>query len=111
MDVDSALREARKRARLTQAALARRAGTSQATVSAYESGRKQPSVDTLSRLLAAAGARLTTEPAARPVIRPSQAQLQRAARTFEEVLGLAAALPSRRRGELRFPRVPEPAGS
>jgi len=46
---------ARRRAGLTQQVLAHRAGTSQAAVSAYESGRRSPSVDTLCRLVAAAG--------------------------------------------------------
>ncbi len=53
------LREARRRAGLSQAALARRAGTSQPTVSAYERGLKDPSAATLARLLAAAGTALT----------------------------------------------------
>lgn len=46
---------ARRRASLTQQELARRAATSQAAISAYESGRRSPSVDTLSRILSAAG--------------------------------------------------------
>jgi len=46
---------ARREAGLTQAALAQRAATSQAAISAYESGRRSPSVETLSRILAAAG--------------------------------------------------------
>lgn len=50
------IRMARRQAGLTQQALAQRAGTSQAAVSAYESGRRSPSVDTLCRLLGAAGA-------------------------------------------------------
>ena len=49
------IRIARRQAGLTQQALANRAGTSQAAVSAYESGRRSPSVDTLCRLLGAAG--------------------------------------------------------
>ena len=49
------IRIARREAGLTQQALADRAGTSQAAVSAYESGRRSPSVDTLCRLLGAAG--------------------------------------------------------
>ena len=49
------IRIARRQAGLTQQTLAERAGTSQAAVSAYESGRRSPSVDTLCRLLAAAG--------------------------------------------------------
>jgi transcriptional regulator with XRE-family HTH domain len=111
MDIAASIRQARHQAGLSQTALAERAGTSQATVSAYESGRKQPSVDTLEHLLAAAGARLTTEPAARPVVRPSRAQLTKAGRTLVQVLGLAEALPSRRSGNLRFPRLPAPTGS
>lgn len=45
----------RAEAGLTQAELARRAGTSQATISAYENGSKSPSVATLERLLAVTG--------------------------------------------------------
>lgn len=40
---------------LTQAALARRAGTSQAAVARYENGVSSPAVTTLERLLAACG--------------------------------------------------------
>lgn len=50
-----ALATARHLARLTQAQLAHRAGTSSAAVSAIESGRRDPTVDTLARLIAAAG--------------------------------------------------------
>ncbi len=46
---------ARRRAGLTQEALARRAATSQSALSAYESGRRSPSVATLTRILEAAG--------------------------------------------------------
>lgn len=46
---------ARHEAGLSQRELARRAGTSQATMSAYESGRKQPSLETLARIIRAAG--------------------------------------------------------
>ena len=95
MDAARALRDARLRAGLTQAELAARGGTSQATVSAYEAGRKQPSLATLGRLLQAAGARLAVEPA----------PLARNARTFEQVLGLAEALPVRHELALRFPRL------
>lgn len=49
------LAHCRAEAGLTQAALGRRAGTSQATISAYENGAKSPSVSTLQRLLAATG--------------------------------------------------------
>ncbi len=102
VDVPRTLRAARQRAGLTQTALALRAGTSQATVSAYERGTKQPSVETLARLLAATGSRLAVTPAARAVIRPSAAQHARAASTLEDVLELAEALPVRHLPELRY---------
>src|SRR5438105_9834571 len=49
------LARVRRAAGLSQAELARRAGTSRPTLSAYEHGRKSPSLDTLGRLFAAAG--------------------------------------------------------
>ena len=98
MDAGVALRDARRSAGLSQAELAERVGTSQATVSAYENGTKQPSVATLSRLLAAAGARLTVAPAAQAVREPSPRELKRAARSLTDVLALAEALPGREQG-------------
>jgi transcriptional regulator with XRE-family HTH domain len=103
MDVPTTLRHARERAGLTQAALADRTGTSQATISAYESGRKQPSVDTLSRLLDALDCRLAIEPGRR--VEPSREQHRRAARVLADVLTLAEALPARREPALRYPRL------
>jgi transcriptional regulator with XRE-family HTH domain len=109
MDVGSTLRTARRRAGLSQGALAARAGTSQATISAYESGAKQPSVATLSRLLAATGSRLAVHhDARRAAAVPSPAQLARAGRTLVQVLGLAEALPVRHEPALRFPRLVAP---
>ncbi len=52
------LREARKRARLSQTDVARRAGIAQSVISAYESGRREPGVHTLARLVQATGHRL-----------------------------------------------------
>jgi len=49
------LRLARVKAGLTQAVLAQRAGVAQALISAYENGRRQPTLPTLMRLLEAAG--------------------------------------------------------
>jgi transcriptional regulator with XRE-family HTH domain len=102
MDVASALRDARRRSGLSQTALAAAAGTSQATVSAYESGRKAPSVATLERLLAATGHRLAVDRSVRVF---SEAELERTARTLRDVLDLAAALPARHEPALRFPRL------
>jgi transcriptional regulator with XRE-family HTH domain len=114
MDAAASLRDARRRAGLTQAELARRAGTSQATISAYEHGRKEPSLDTLSRLLAASGVRLRAEPASTTVVGPTKAQIARAGRALVDVMLLAEALPTRHTPELRFPpltRWPRPLGA
>jgi predicted nucleotidyltransferase/DNA-binding XRE family transcriptional regulator len=58
------LRRARKAAGLTQAELARRAGVTQSVISAYEAGRREPALSTLTRLINATGAtlRLDIEP-------------------------------------------------
>jgi transcriptional regulator with XRE-family HTH domain len=50
--------DARRLRGATQEALAARAGTSQAAIAAYEAGIRDPSVETLIRILAAAGFRL-----------------------------------------------------
>jgi transcriptional regulator with XRE-family HTH domain len=110
MNAAMAIHQARASAGLSQAALASRAGTSQATLSAYENGRKQPSIETLDRLLAATGSRLTIVSGRQPVVRPSKAQIEKVSRTLSDVLDLAAALPTRHDPELRFPRLPTPAG-
>ena len=55
MDAATLIRDARRRAGLSLAELADRAGTSAPTVSAYEHGRKRPRADVLLRLLDAAG--------------------------------------------------------
>ena len=104
VDAGAALHAARTRAGLSQAQLAARTGTSQTTISAYETGSKQPSVATLSRLLAAAGARLVVEPAA-SVVEPSPAELKRAGETLAEVIALAEALPHEPEQKLRYPRL------
>jgi transcriptional regulator with XRE-family HTH domain len=62
--VGKLIREVRKRRRLSQRVLALRAGTDQAAISRIEQGEVSPSVDTVERLLAALGERLTLEPGA-----------------------------------------------
>lgn len=52
------LREARHRLRLSQNDLAQRAGVAQSAVSAYESGRRTPTLATLDRLLSVMGQEL-----------------------------------------------------
>ena len=53
------LKDARRRAGLTQLELGRRADVAQSVISAYESGSRQPSLLTLQRLVAATGSQLT----------------------------------------------------
>jgi len=55
MAVQDLVREARKRAGLTQAELARRAGVPQSTVGRIESGSRVPSTALAERLIRAAG--------------------------------------------------------
>lgn len=52
------LRLARQKSHLTQEHLASLAGVSQQAISAYETGRKDPTLETLQRLVAAAGLEL-----------------------------------------------------
>jgi uncharacterized protein len=58
VDTAELLRDARRSAGLTQAELARRAGTSQAMVARYETGVASPTVRTLRRLLSTLGREL-----------------------------------------------------
>jgi uncharacterized protein len=63
------IREARRRAGLSQAELARRAGVSQPVISAYESGRRAPGLSTLTKLVEASGHRLQVGLVAEPGLR------------------------------------------
>jgi transcriptional regulator with XRE-family HTH domain len=56
------LERVRQEAGLSQEDLAARAGTSRTTLSAYERGRKSPTLATVTRLLETAGYELTAEP-------------------------------------------------
>jgi uncharacterized protein len=91
MDSAALLRQARQAAGLSQAELARRAGTSQPAIARYESGAASPSVRTLERLLYALGRRLrlSAEPVGTPTspasermrhLRDARASIERAAR-------------------------------
>jgi len=87
VDPAAIIKDARARAGLTQAALARAAGTSQPTLAAYESGAKSPSVRTLDKLVRAAGFSLdavlhSAPPAGGAVlaeVRARQAEIRKAA--------------------------------
>lgn len=63
------LRQARARAGLSQAELARRAGVGQSVISDYERGRREPALDTLERLVSATGHELVLalQPSTPPV--------------------------------------------
>lgn len=96
------LRAARERAGLSIRDLARLAGTSHSAVVAYESGAREPRLDTFERLLRATGMRVRVE--AGPEAR---VDVGRNGRLLAEVLALADALPQRRpERRLRFPRFP-----
>lgn len=85
------LREARQRARLSQTDLARRAGVAQSVISAYESGKREPSLRTLERLVAATGGRLTVSVEPGPVVGLPDSPLGRRLRQRRQrVLDIAA---------------------
>jgi transcriptional regulator with XRE-family HTH domain len=100
MDAPTLLREARARRRLSLRELAALAGTSHATLSAYETGRKVPTVATLDRIVRAAGLELVGD------LEPAVGGADRSARGREliDVLELAAMFPARHEPELTFPR-------
>jgi transcriptional regulator with XRE-family HTH domain len=62
MEPGELLEQVRLGAGLTQDQLAGRAGTSRPTLSAYEHGRKSPTVATFAKLLSGAGWELTAQP-------------------------------------------------
>jgi len=94
------LRRARRRAGMSLRQLAGRAGTSHATLAAYESGRKVPSVETFDRILRASGVDPVLE------LTPAVGGTDPADRGRElaEVLELAAQFPARHTKQLRAPR-------
>jgi transcriptional regulator with XRE-family HTH domain len=99
VEAGALVREARRRAGLSLRRLAERAATSHPTLAAYESGAKVPRVDTLDRIVGAAGFTIDLElepavPGGDPVAR---------GRELLAALELAAALPARRETMLRFP--------
>ena len=59
MSISSLVKEARRRAGLTQAELARRAGVPKSTVGRVESGTRVPSSEMVERLVRAAGLNVT----------------------------------------------------
>src|SRR5947209_4724163 len=94
MDAGGLIREVRKSHRLSQGALARRAGTSQGQISKIERGVISPSLSTLERLLSVMGERLVlgTEPGPRPNARPHDLRRDYERLTPGERVAQAAAL-------------------
>lgn len=91
--------------------LASEAGTSHSTLSAYESGRVDPSSQTLARILAAAGLDAEVHVAVRVRVDP-ETGLRRGDELLA-VLELAASFPTSDPGPLTMPKlaeVPAPAG-
>jgi transcriptional regulator with XRE-family HTH domain len=87
----------RQTAGLRQAELARRSGIPQSVLSAYEHGRRQPSVAALARVAGAAGLELQISPLS------DADALARSGEILIQVLELADRLPSKPRGELKYP--------
>jgi transcriptional regulator with XRE-family HTH domain len=95
------LQEVRRRSGLGLRDLARRAGTSHATLHAYEAGAKAPRLDTITRVAAAAGFDVDIALAPRP---DTLAEREAKGRELVEVLELAAQFPARHRRQLAAPR-------
>jgi transcriptional regulator with XRE-family HTH domain len=106
MTPDRLISTVRRRRGLTQAELARRAGTSQPVVSAYERGRRDPTFSTLRKLVEAGGERLELGASAPgPDIPPATTDIEHA-RRLHDVLSVADAIPRRARATiLRAPRM------
>jgi transcriptional regulator with XRE-family HTH domain len=75
-DPSTILRDARRRHRVSQTALARRAGTSPRHVGRIERGEVSPSVDTLERLLRCMGERLELRAVPGPLDNRSDADVR-----------------------------------
>ena len=96
---------ARQRSGLSQTEVARRAGTSQPVISAYERARRDPTVSTLRRLVAATGNELELRLASPSSSVPPPASLEEHAERLVDVLELTDAIPPREREPLAMPRI------
>ncbi len=106
MDASGIVQKAREHAGLSKRELARRAHTSPAAIVAYEAGTRDPTVGTLVRLVAAAGAdvEIDVEPA------PGPSGAGTAGELLAQVLELAEHLPRRRAARrLSYPPFPRSA--
>ncbi len=104
MEAATLLRHARRRSALSLRALAHEAGTSHATLVAYEAGRVVPSVGTFERIARAAGFTVTA------TLTPTVDNDARRARELRAALELAEQFPRRprRTHAARLPVFPRP---
>jgi transcriptional regulator with XRE-family HTH domain len=98
MESAPVIHRARQRAGLSLRGLARRANTSHSALAAYEAGRVTPTVDTLDRVVRAAGFTLGPE-----LTRTIDATDAERSAELIEVLELAALFPARHDLELPYP--------
>lgn len=99
MDTALIIRAARRQSQLSLRALADRAGTSHATLSAYENGRVDPTTAVLSRIVAAAGQVLE----ANLLGMPSDIDGMSRGEELAAVLVLAEQFPARHTPHIQFP--------
>lgn len=104
MDAAKTLRRARLDAGLSLRALADRADTSHATLAAYEAGRAVPRVDTLDRILRAAGYATDIDVTRRADA--TEAERRAKGEELRQALELAAMFPARHASRLRFTPLP-----
>lgn len=103
-DAADLLYEARNRAGLSQAELARRAGIPRSVLNAYERGRRQPGADMFLRILDAADLELRLSATTR------RAHEEHLGRILEDVIGLADFMPFEREGPLAYPNFARRVG-
>jgi transcriptional regulator with XRE-family HTH domain len=99
MNAGELVREARVRAGLSLRELAKRAGTSHATLRRYETGEVSPSAATLERIVRAAGFDLNAR-----LVTSADGPLRE--REIRDVLVLAAMFPARHSDTLAYPVFP-----
>jgi transcriptional regulator with XRE-family HTH domain len=106
MEPGAIVQAVRRRRGLTQQELAARMGTSQPVISAYEHGRRDPTIGTLRRMVEAAGEELhvTARPPSTDLRPPADAEEH--GRRLLDVLSVADAIPHRARSaRLQAPRL------
>jgi hypothetical protein len=85
------IRDARRRARLSQTDLAQRAGVAQSVISAYENDQREPGLRTLLKLIEATGYELSLDlvPAPRRELISAESQMERLRRHRDTIIEMA----------------------